>query len=830
MVGIVADGSLVTHGGLDNDGNAYAAGLLGTSLSWADSTFTLGAAGTYDAVSNTTIALPAGQGSTVNLLATAVNGNRPNQTFIVTYTDGTTASFTQSLSDWYTPQRYGGETKVSEMAYRIRASGATDNRTFYLYGYSFPINSAKTVKSLTLPQNRHVVVLAVDVSETDTVPFMAAAPSLSPAPETYTAAREITLSDSTPGAVIYYTTNGTTPTTSSAKYRAGTPLEIRSTTRIEAIAVASGYHNSAVIGATYTITSATTAPPSAETLKISGTPATTAEIGKFYSFTPTVVASAGSSLTYAVANKPAWAQFSAASGTLSGTPTAGSAATDANIVVSVSNGATSASLPAFNIAVAPAVVTPASLTLSANPSTVASGATSRLTWSSTNATSCTASSGWSGTEPTSGSQTTAALTATTKYSLTCSGAAGSASQSAVVSVASSGTGTGTSTIPNITALPAGLPGPNTSAYDALNVESQAAGYSFNDPVTGVKTWKLTDATHPASGTAFAPVYSEGPLQISLPWGPNKDQYTIMFMNADSSTGYLVDFGLSTSATPGPYNYRAAPVSINGYATVGAATFSRLAPAAHPQLMYVLTSGGYVRLFDANVSVMAYVDSSAAAYGYSSSWPSTGWHWTTALNQWLSTTADEVWIIGNNANSSANEAFALNLQTGVTQTWSIGQDDMYVGYGHYVTGDGQTQVWDLDTNTQVSFSEELTAANGWSGGEATFHGSSTRGSWIFYNTNYGDGVIPVATIGDTSSNAAQVTIGSGATAPYMSEYWGQFHGSGEWWLQTPGANQYFLQSNWSTPSSGWSANAEYAMTFWNVGTGQGYRLGAFLLGL
>jgi hypothetical protein len=112
-------------------------------------------------------------------------------------------------------------------------------------------------------------------------------------------------------------------------------------------------------GFTYTLGApGSTAAPVAQTLQISGTPATTAEVGKSYSFTPTVVASAGSSLTYAVANKPAWAQFSAASGTLSGTPTAGSAATDANIVVSVLNGATSASLPAFNIAVAPAVATP----------------------------------------------------------------------------------------------------------------------------------------------------------------------------------------------------------------------------------------------------------------------------------------------------------------------------------------------------------------------------------------------------------------------------------------------------------------------------------------
>ncbi len=467
---------------------------------------------------------------------------------------------------------------------------------------------------------------------------------------------------------------------------------------------------------------------------------------------------------------------------------------------------------------------PPTVTIQASPSSLSSGGSSTLTWSSQNATSCSAAGAWSGDEPTSGSRSTGALKAAATYTLTCTGTGGSASQSAVVSVSSSGSGSGSGTVPKVTALPADLPGPNTSAYDALKVESQAAGYSFSDPATGVKTWRLTDASHPGGGTAFGPVYSEGPVQISLAWGPNKDQYTIMFMNADSSVGYLVDFGLSTSATPGPRNYRLAPNSINGYATVGAASFSRLAPAAHPQLMYVLTSGGYIRLFDANASVMAYVDSSAAAYGYSSSWPSTGWHWTTSLNQWLSTTADEVWIIGNNGNSSKNEAFALNLQTGVTQTWSVGQDDIYVGYGHYVTGDGQSQVWDLDTNTQMSYAEQLTSGNGWASSEPTFHGSSMRGYWAFYNTSYGKGVIPVATIGNTSSNAALVTIGSGGTAPYMSEYWGQFHGSGEWWLQTPGADQYFLQSNWSTPSSGWSANAEYAITFWDVGTGQGYRLG------
>jgi hypothetical protein len=356
VVGIVADGSPVPDGGLDNDGYAYSASLLGNSLTWDGSTFKLGAAGTADAASGTTIALPAGKDSTVKLLATAVNGDQVNQTFVVTYTDGTTTSFKQSLSDWFTPRNYGGESKVSEMAYRIASSGASSSGPCYLYGYSFAINSAKTVKSIILPNNRNVVVLALAVSASGTASFTAATPSLSPAPGTYTSAQSVTLSDSTPGALIYYTTNGTTPTMSSAQYSVGTPLQISSTTKIEAIAVASGYTSSAATGGTYTIASATTPPP---TLAIAGTPATTATVGHFYSFAPTVVASGGSPLTYSVANLPTWAQFSTTTGTLSGTPTPGSASTDANIRIAVSNGSQSVALPVFSIAVAPAAVSTA---------------------------------------------------------------------------------------------------------------------------------------------------------------------------------------------------------------------------------------------------------------------------------------------------------------------------------------------------------------------------------------------------------------------------------------------------------------------------------------
>src|SRR6202034_2558535 len=82
------------------------------------------------------------------------------------------------------------------------------------------------------------------------IPF-ASSPTISPMPGTYTQPQTVSLSDSTAGATIYYTTNGTLPTTSSTAYKG--PFQVSSTQTVRAMAVGSGYQQSATTAAAYVL-------------------------------------------------------------------------------------------------------------------------------------------------------------------------------------------------------------------------------------------------------------------------------------------------------------------------------------------------------------------------------------------------------------------------------------------------------------------------------------------------------------------------------------------------------------------------------------------------
>jgi hypothetical protein len=100
---------------------------------------------------------------------------------------------------------------------------------------------------------------------------------------------------------------------------------------------------------------------------ISGTPVVSATAGQPYSFRPTATDADGDALTFSITNKPVWATFDSTNGTLYGTPTSANVGTTSNIVISVSDGKSSASLPAFSITVA--APTLASVTVSWVPPT-----------------------------------------------------------------------------------------------------------------------------------------------------------------------------------------------------------------------------------------------------------------------------------------------------------------------------------------------------------------------------------------------------------------------------------------------------------------------------
>jgi hypothetical protein len=84
---------------------------------------------------------------------------------------------------------------------------------------------------------------------------------------------------------------------------------------------------------------------------ISGTPTTAVTAGTWYYFQPVARDADGNSLTFSIQNKPSWLAFYPATGRLSNTATKAAIGTYSNIVIRVSDGTSSAALPAFSITV-----------------------------------------------------------------------------------------------------------------------------------------------------------------------------------------------------------------------------------------------------------------------------------------------------------------------------------------------------------------------------------------------------------------------------------------------------------------------------------------------
>jgi hypothetical protein len=194
VAGIYTDGTSPINGGLDGGGAAYSSiamaatappnsgSITGAAPSYPTLSlpqtpntivFNFGPTNALDAVSGCTpvgpnctvstaagpITLPSGEFTVLELVGTGVQGGQTGNV-TVGYTDGTSDTFSQGFSDWFSGGPYNiGESIALLMPYRL-SGGAPDNRNFRVYNYTIAINATKTVQSLTLPNNRDIVILA----------------------------------------------------------------------------------------------------------------------------------------------------------------------------------------------------------------------------------------------------------------------------------------------------------------------------------------------------------------------------------------------------------------------------------------------------------------------------------------------------------------------------------------------------------------------------------------------------------------------------------------------------------------------------------------------
>ncbi len=131
--------------------------------------------------------------------------------------------------------------------------GSTPTTASTLYSGSISVSTTETVDAIATAAGYSNSAVA---SAAYTITRPAASPIFSPQAGTYTSTQTVIITDATPGAAIYYTTDGSTPTTASTLYPGS--ISVATTETISAIATATGYTISPVASVTYTIT-----PPAA---------------------------------------------------------------------------------------------------------------------------------------------------------------------------------------------------------------------------------------------------------------------------------------------------------------------------------------------------------------------------------------------------------------------------------------------------------------------------------------------------------------------------------------------------------------------------------------
>lgn len=173
----------------------------------------------------------------------------------------------KAAKSWYVIQLTAATPVISpapgtySTAQSIKITDSTPGAVvYYTVNGRYP-NSSSSVYSGPIPVSGNVTIQAIAVAPTYwasnaaqaqyTVVTPAAAPSISPAGGKYTSAQTVKLSDSTPGASIYYTTDGTVPTAASQLYTG--PITVPYSQTVQAIAMVKGGLASGTVKAVYSL-------------------------------------------------------------------------------------------------------------------------------------------------------------------------------------------------------------------------------------------------------------------------------------------------------------------------------------------------------------------------------------------------------------------------------------------------------------------------------------------------------------------------------------------------------------------------------------------------
>ena len=134
-------------------------------------------------------------------------------------------------------------------------NGASPTTLSSIYSSPITVSASQTIKTFAVKQD---FTDSSMTSATYTINGTAAAPTFSVAAGAYGPAQSVTLSSTTSGATIYYTTNGATPTTSSTVYSGAINVSISMT--IKAIAIKSAFIDSIETSSSYTINGTVATP------------------------------------------------------------------------------------------------------------------------------------------------------------------------------------------------------------------------------------------------------------------------------------------------------------------------------------------------------------------------------------------------------------------------------------------------------------------------------------------------------------------------------------------------------------------------------------------